>query len=713
MPKEHKRLGDLLIEAQLITSEDLERAIAEQRATGQLLGATLVRLGLVSEHQLLVQLQRQLNLPLVDLNVTVADEQALGMVKEEVAKKYGALPIEVEGRSTLVVAMADPLNVAALEDLRFHSGMFIRPVLCAPSAVLEAIERYYHIDTSVNEVIKNIIESEDVELQVSRVQDEEHGPAIDDLIKEAEGRPIVRLTNWLIHRAVEARASDIHVEPQDRELVVRLRVDGLLQELQRLPRWTQGAVVSRLKVLANLDIAEKRAPQDGRLMVDIGGRRIDMRVSTLPITNGEKVVMRVADTARAKVHLPDIGLVPEDLGKVRRWLERPQGIVLVTGPTGSGKSTLLYACLRHLHHETKNIVTVEDPVEIQIRGINQVQVEEKAKKTFPAALRAILRQDPDIIMIGEIRDKETAQIAFRASVTGHLVLSTVHTNDAAGAVTRLIDLGLEPFMVASSLIGVVSMRLVRTLCPRCIESYEASASTLNRLSGFAPAEGVLSLRRGRGCGHCHNSGYQGRTGIFELLEIDDTVRQLISRNASDQAIRQSAVEAGMRSIGEDGLKKALDGRTTLEEVTRVVYLAEQTGKVCPSCQAVLAKDFEYCSSCGEFVGEHCEKCRHRVNTEWTFCPKCGSGVGAHRAHASAHTTAEAPVAPASPAATPVGLAAHPEAAEPRAGYESDATSESPVATESVVATQSLVTPTTAEKTPARPRRTRKPSVSAA
>jgi type IV pilus assembly protein PilB len=628
MAKEHKRLGDLLVEAKVISREDLEGAIAEHKRTGQLLGATLIKMGLVSEESLLLQLQRQLNLPLVDLNETVADEQALGMVKEEVAKKYGALPIDIEGRSTLIVAMADPLNVAALEDLRFHCGMFIRPVLASPSGIFEAIERYYHIDVSVNEVIQNIINSEDQPIvnQVSESEKVEHAQAIDDLMKEAEGRPIVRLTNWLIHRAVEARASDIHVEPHDRELIVRLRVDGLLQELQRLPRWTQSALVSRLKVLSNLDIAEKRQPQDGRMMIEVGGRRIDMRVSTLPITNGEKVVMRVADAARAKVHLPDIGLRADDLAKIKHWLERPQGIILVTGPTGSGKSTLLYACLRHVQHETKNIVTVEDPVEVQIRGINQVQIDEKAKKTFAGALRAILRQDPDIIMIGEIRDKETAQIAFRASVTGHLVLSTVHTNDAAGAVTRLIDLGLEPFMVSSSLIGVVSMRLVRTLCPRCNESYEASAATLNRLSRVSTTEGPLVLHRGRGCPQCQNSGFQGRTGIFELLEVDDTIRGLVSQNVNDQTIRHAAVEAGMRSIGEDGLKKALEGRTTIEEVARVVYLSDQAGKVCPSCRGVLSQEYEYCPSCGEFVGEHCAKCHRRLNADWTFCPGCGSNA---------------------------------------------------------------------------------------
>jgi type IV pilus assembly protein PilB len=623
MAKEYKRLGDLLIENRAITAEELAAAVAEQRRTGQLLGTTLVGMGLLTEQVLMNHLQAQLGLPLVDLGQIVVDEQALGLIKEELARKYVALPLEVE-RRTLVIALADPLNVAALEDLRFHSGMYIKPVLALPSAIAEAVERYYHIDTSMNEVLQNIIQNEH-EVVVSAVTEEEHAQAIDDLMREAEGRPIVRLTNYLLHRAVEERASDVHIEPQDRDLMVRFRVDGLLHEIQRLPKWTQSAIVSRIKVLASLDIAEKRQPQDGRLMVEIRGRRLDMRVSTLPTTHGEKLVIRVVDQNRLTMQLGELGLLSPELGQIKRYLERPQGILLTTGPTGSGKSTLLYAALRYLKHETKNIVTVEDPVEYQISGINQVQVDERGKKTFPNALRAILRQDPDVIMIGEVRDKETAQIAFRASVTGHLVLSSVHTNDAAGAVTRLVDLGLEPFMVASSLIGVASMRLVRTLCPHCREIYEVNASTLNRFGTREPAEGTVQLSRGRGCARCHETGYSGRTGIFEVLEVNDTIRSLITQNAADSTIRQAAVESGMRSIGEDGLQKVLSGQTTLEEVTRVVYLAEN-GKLCPSCQSMLSKEFEYCPSCGGFVGEHCRSCRRRLNPSWAFCPFCGAGA---------------------------------------------------------------------------------------
>ncbi len=628
MARERKRLGQLLLEAQLITPRDLAEAVDEQRRTGQMLGATLIQLGRLSETALLECLRNQLGLPLVDLDETVPDESAIALVKEDIARKYIALPLELEGRSTLTVAMADPMNVAAIEDLRFHSGLFIKPVLAAPLRILDAIQRAYHLDSSVNEVVESIINTE-AELSVSAVSEEAHPEALDVLIKESEGRPIVRLTNWLLHRAIEERASDIHIEPQDRELLVRLRVDGLLQEIQRLPKWTQGAIVSRIKVLADLDIAERRQPQDGRLMLEIRGRRVDMRVSTLPVTGGEKVVMRVVDQQRAQIELTELGLQSDDLGRLHRYLARPQGILLATGPTGSGKSTLLYSALRHVQHETKNIVTVEDPVEYRLQGINQVQVDEKAKKTFPAALRAILRQDPDVIMIGEIRDQETASIAFRASVTGHLVLSTVHTNDAAGAITRLMDLGLEPFMVASSLVGVVSMRLVRLLCPRCREPYEAPASSLNRLGlhsdegSGSSGQGTVTLYRARGCQHCRQTGYHGRTGIFEVLEVDEAVAALVHQRPPDSTIRQAAIEAGMRSVGEDGLSKVLAGLTTLEEVARVVYLSEEGARVCPDCQAVLAREFDYCPACGSFVGEHCEHCRRRLDPAWGFCPYCG------------------------------------------------------------------------------------------
>lgn len=622
MANEPKRLGELLCDRGLLTPEGLEHAVSEQRRTGQVLGAVLVRMGLVTEKDMLEALHRQLGLPLVDLDTTAPDELALGTITEEVARKYEAIPLEVQARKTLVVAMVDPLNAAAIEDLRFLSGLFIKPVLASPSQIAAAIERYYHIDSSMNEVIQSIVASED-DVIINAVSDSDERKAIDELRKEAEGRPIVRLANWLLRRAVESRASDIHIEPQPNQLLVRFRVDGMLREEQRLPKWTQGAIVSRIKVLANLDIAEKRMPQDGRLVAEIAGRRVDMRVSTLPLMGGEKVVMRIVDQGRANIEISKLGLSEADLGEINRFLDHPQGIVLVTGPTGSGKSTLLYSAIRQIMDVTRNITTVEDPVEYTIAGINQVQVDEKAKKTFANALRAILRQDPDVVMIGEIRDRETAQIAFRASVTGHLVLSTVHTNDAAGAVTRLVDLGLEPFMVASSLVGVVGMRLVRTLCVRCREPYDEDAKVLNSLGAGQRGEGRVTLWRGKGCPTCAGTGYFGRTGIFEVLKINDDLRATIMRGAPDLEIRNTAVDAGMRLIGEDAMAKVLAGVTTIEEVARVVYLPEQGVRVCEGCSSVISQDFDYCPSCGHYVSDHCEHCNRHVDPGWKFCAACG------------------------------------------------------------------------------------------
>ena len=567
MAKDHKRLGDLLLEGNVITAEGLAAAVAEQRRTGQLLGATLIRLGLITESDLLERLQQQLGLPLVDLNSVVVDDAAMQHIKEELARKYGALPLEIEGRSTLRVAMADPLNVAALEDLRFHSGMFIKPVLAAPSQIQEAIERYYNIDSSMNEVIQNII-TNGSDLDVAAVQDEAQNEAIDELMREAEGRPIVRLTNWLLNHAVENRASDIHIEPQERDLAVRVRIDGLLQEVQRLPKWTQSAIVSRIKVLSNLDIAEKRQPQDGRLVVEIKGRRIDMRVSTLPVTNGEKVVIRVVDQARAQVALADLGMQADDLTRIKRWLDRPQGIILVTGPTGSGKTTLLYSGLRHIQHITKNIVTVEDPVEFQIAGINQVQVEEKAKKTFPSALRAILRQDPDVVMVGEIRDSETAEIAIRAALTGHQVFSTLHTNDSTGAVTRLLDMGVEAFLISSSLEGVLAQRLVRRLCPDCRIESPVPPTVREKMEALGGRPLAGPFYTGKGCDECRDTGYRGRIGIFELLAVTPELRELILQKRSSAELKNAAQKT-MMTMHQDAVQKAADGITSLEEILRV------------------------------------------------------------------------------------------------------------------------------------------------
>ena len=634
MAKEHRKIGDILLAAGLITEAQRQEALDAQKKTGFLLGEILVSHGMVSEQAICQALHSQLGLPVVNLDDIEVDERVLALVREDLAKRYHALPIRLEGQvpgraTELVVAMSDPLNTEATDDLRFHSGYFIKPVLAPGSEIAEAITRYYHLDASMGEVLETIV-SEDEEIDVTHIDVAGDPEPIDELIKESSGRPIVRLVNWILTKAVNERASDIHLEPQEKEITLRYRIDGLLREIERLPKWAQGAVVSRIKVLSNMDIAEKRQPQDGRFKVEIAQRPIELRVSTLPTTYGEKVVIRIVDQYRNPAEITTLGLQATDLATVQKLISRPQGIVLVTGPTGSGKSTTLYSFLRYIQNETKNLVTVEDPVEYQLPGVNQVHVDEKAKKTFAGALRAILRQDPDVIMIGEIRDSETAQIAFRASITGHMVLSTVHTNDAPSAVTRLVDVGLQPFMVASSLLCVMSMRLVRTICPKCREPRTMSPEEFRGLGLQTEGEEPLVVYRGTGCAHCRNSGYYGRTGLFEVLEVNDAIRELINQGAPDSTIRIAAVDMGMRTLAEDGIEKVLGGVTTLEEVNRVVYLAEENRRLCPFCTCVLAGEFNYCPSCGHFVGDSCVQCHRRLNSHWGYCPFCGTTNRAYR-----------------------------------------------------------------------------------
>jgi len=620
---DRKKLGEYLLEAGLVTEQQLKEGLRRQRQTHEPLGHILARTGIVTEADICRVLHQQLGLPLVDLESIAIDESVIALIREDLAKKYTAIPIELENRSTIRVAMADPLNASALEDIRFQSGFFVKPALAPPSEIMEAISKYYHIDASVVEILENIIKNDPIQ-EVREIVETDGNENLDELMKISAGPPIVRLANWLITRAVELRSSDIHIEPMEKGVGVRCRVDGLLQDLERLPKWTQGALVSRIKILASLDIAEKRLPQDGRFRVEIAGRRIDLRVSTLPTAHGEKVVIRIVDQERSALHLDSLGLGEAKLERIRSYGQRPQGIIIVTGPTGSGKTTLLYSLLQHIHTVTKNITTVEDPIEYQVSGINQVQVDEKSKKTFAAILRAMLRQDPDVMMIGEIRDLETAQIAFRASITGHLVLSTVHTNDASSAVTRLVDLGLQPYMVASSLISAISMRLVRVLCPKCKDQYVPSGEEL-RLLGLGPreAENVV-LHRPLGCEYCNQTGYRGRTGIFELLELNEQMRSLITSAGTESMIRAAAIESGMTPIGEDGLQKVLAGETSLEELQRVVYYEEEAARLCAACHQPISTEYHFCPHCGHSVSATCVKCERRIDPSWGFCPSCGA-----------------------------------------------------------------------------------------
>jgi general secretion pathway protein E len=479
------------------------------------------------------------------------------------AKGNMIMPLRRENGS-IIAAVSGEKGIFALREIAQQFGLKAAPLLAAPGFLIETINRFYGQMGSAEEVMDNIA-GEDL----SSVATEFEKPR--DLLELTEDAPIIRLFNAILQQAVKERASDIHIEPYERELDIRLRVDGLLHRVLTPPKIIQDALISRIKIMANLDISEKRLPQDGRIRLLIAGRDIDIRVSIIPTTFGERAVMRLLDRKQGLIGLWEVGLGGQNTRRFEELLVRPNGILLVTGPTGSGKTTTLYSAINRIHTEEKNIITVEDPVEYQLKGIGQIHVNNKIGLTFASGLRSILRQDPDVIMVGEIRDVETAEIAIQASLTGHLVLSTLHTNDASSAVVRLTDMGIEPFLVASSLIGVLAQRLVRVICPKCRESYAPSEVERSYFqdSFLRDSSTGFSLYRGKGCNACSGKGYLGRTGIFELLVVNDQIREIISLRADAMKVRNAAILAGMRTLRSDGLEKALHGTTTLEEVLRV------------------------------------------------------------------------------------------------------------------------------------------------
>jgi general secretion pathway protein E len=546
------RLGEMLVQAGKLSARDVDRALAAQQELGNLLGRVLVQLGLVSESDVMQALAQQLDVPFIAEDAFPVTPPAVEGLLPEFMSSQRLVPVRRDG-DALVVAMTMPQDAFLLKALRLATACEIRPALATDSAIERALAQ--PVDTSS--------ESDDTELESDSGDFVEH---LKDLASEA---PVIRLVNAIVTKVIELRASDIHLEPFDDGLHVRYRVDGVLLDGELVPPRHSAAVSSRVKLLAHLDIAERRLPQDGRIKIRVKGRELDLRVSTVPTVHGESVVMRVLDRANVRLSLESMGFASDCLSQFNTMLAKPHGIVLVTGPTGSGKTTTLYAALAKLDSETQKIITVEDPVEYQLAGINQIQVHPQIGLTFANALRSILRQDPDIIMIGEMRDGETAQIAVQSALTGHLVLSTLHTNTAAGAVTRLQDMGVEPYLITSSVNGILAQRLVRALCDHCKEPFEPSAELLAS-SGLArfhqPGQ---PLYQPRGCSQCRGAGYLGRTGIHELLVLDDQVRRAILDGSDANALNAIAARAGMLSLYEDGLRKVVAGKTSLDELLRV------------------------------------------------------------------------------------------------------------------------------------------------
>ena len=559
-----KRLGEILREDNLLTEGQLQAALDKQKETNERLGRILISMGFVDEETVLKVLEAKLGLPLINISRRNLDPEVVKLIPEQLALKYKVIPVELDD-DRITLAMADPLNVLAVDDVRIASGCDVEPAIASESDIDSAIATYFGKDSIVKMV-------EDIPEDLGLDFDE---GGLDQLREIVEDAPMVKLVNSLITQAVAGRASDIHVEPREKELHVRYRIDGVLSDVTQFPKRMQAPVISRLKIMADLDIAERRVPQDGRIQMKIENKEIDFRVSTLPTIFGEKVVLRILDKSRGLMHLQELGMLPEILKKFRTVINHPYGVILVTGPTGSGKTTTLYSVLSDINTPEKNIITLEDPVEYTLGGVNQVQLNVKAGLTFAGGLRSVLRQDPDIIMVGEIRDPETAKIAIQSAMTGHLVLSTLHTNTASATLTRLMEMGIEPFLVASSVVGIVAQRPVRRLCPECKEPYEPSEMLVEKLGIKARSDERVVLFQPKGCPACNNTGFRGRLALQEVLFMSSWVKDLVTNKAPADQIETVAIEEGMMTLKQDGLRKVALGLTSLEEVMRAVFVTEE------------------------------------------------------------------------------------------------------------------------------------------
>jgi type IV pilus assembly protein PilB len=547
-----KRIGDLLVESGLISEEQLQNALREQRELKMRLGDVLITRNYITEQQLIEVLEFQLGIPHIQLYRQKIETKIINIIPQKLAEQHQVLPIRTDGNK-LVVAMADPLDYFAIDELRMTTGFRIEPTIASKDELTRAIKRYYGLQESVDLIMQNLQSKENEE---TKPRDEE------------EDSPVVKTVNQIIIQAIQIGASDIHIDPQEDSLRIRYRVDGVMRTERTLPPHMQGVIIARIKIMANMNVAERRQPQDGRVEMDIEFRKVDIRIATLPTIHGEKVVMRILDLGHTLTEIEKLGLSEHNLMLFQKGIAGAHGVVLITGPTGSGKTTTLYSALSRLNNDEVNIITVEDPVEYQLQGINQVQVNPTAGVTFATGLRAILRQDPNIVMVGEIRDVETAEIAVRAAMTGHLVLSTLHTNSAVSSMTRLIDMGVEPFLISSAVNCVVAQRLVRKICQSCAENYTPTSEEQNLLEqhGFK----AETLKKGKGCGECGRSGYKGRLAIHEVLAIDDKLRSMVLQKKSDSEYYQHAIEvSGMIPIIEDGLSKVIAGQTTMAEIYRV------------------------------------------------------------------------------------------------------------------------------------------------
>ena len=562
------RLGDRLVAEKLISTDQLQKALAEQKGSAEKLGTILVRLNFITEDSLVSFLSKQYAIPAITVAQVDPDPDVLKLVPEQIAKKHGVLPIKRMG-NTLTLAMADPTNVFALDDVGFMTGLQIQPVVASEAAIRKAFERLYETGASVTDMMSEL---EEADTDVEVVEDGEAAftkADVFDLKESADEAPVVRLINMILTDAIRRGASDIHLEPYEKVFRVRFRIDGVLHEIMTPPKRLEAALTSRVKIMATMDIAERRLPQDGRIKLRYHQREIDFRVSTLPTIFGEKTVMRILDKEALQLDLGALGFDPWSLEQFSKAIHSPYGMILITGPTGSGKTTTLYSAIHTINSPDINIMTAEDPVEYNLKGVNQVQVNDEIGRTFAACLRSFLRQDPDVILVGETRDLETAQIGIRAALTGHLVLTTLHTNDCPSTPARLLDMGIPPFLVSSSLQLILAQRLGRRVCRDCREPYEASEESLVPYGHVPQGLGTINFYKGKGCQTCNFTGMKGRVAIYEVMPVSTELRDLILRNATTNEIRDVAASQGMKTLRQNALQKVIDGVTTVEEVLRV------------------------------------------------------------------------------------------------------------------------------------------------